>query len=35
MIFTLQSKQDKQLEQFYNEVMEELGQFFGFNWLLQ
>lgn len=32
MIFTLQSKQDKQLEQFYNEVMEELGQFFGFNW---
>lgn len=32
MIFTLQSKQDKQLEQFYIEVMEELGQFFGFNW---
>lgn len=32
MIFTLQSKQDKQLEQFYNEVMEELGQFFGFSW---
>lgn len=32
MIFTLQSKQDKQLEQFYNEVMKELGQYFGFNW---